>query len=76
MNMQISTGLQDKVLDEIIQEKIPVTLFLVNGFQFKCLVLAHDDSVIAIEAENRHQIVYKHAISTVSPLRKLGALNR
>lgn len=72
--MNESTVLQDKLLNEMITGKIPVTVFLVNGFQIRGRLLAHDASVVVIENENRHQMVYKHAISTVSPIRMLNAL--
>ena len=72
--MNESTVLQDKLLNEIITGKIPVTMFLVNGFQIRGRLLGYDASVVVIEAENRHQMVYKHAISTISPIRMLNAL--
>lgn len=72
--MHISTALQDDSLEEIIREKIPVIAYLMNGFQLKGTILDHDDAVAILETEGRHQIVYKHAISTVSPMRPLKCL--
>ena len=74
MVMRISTALQDETLDEVIKEKVPVIVYLMNGFQLKGSVLAHDDAVAVLEIDGRHQIVYKHAISTVAPARLLKCL--
>lgn len=72
--MQVSTALQEEILDEIVNNKIPVTMFLMNGFQYRGVVVDHDDAVVVIETEGKHQMVYKHAISTVSPGRMLNVL--
>lgn len=72
--MHISTALQDDLLNEIVDEKIPVTVFLMNGFQIRGIVADHDDAVIVIETEGKQQIVYKHAVSTITPIRPLKTL--
>ncbi len=72
--MHVSTALQEEILDEIVNNKTPVTVFLMNGFQYRGLIVDHDDAVVVIETEGKHQMVYKHAISTVSPGRMLNAL--
>ena len=74
--MHMSTALQDDLLDELVSEKIPVTLFLMNGFQIKGLILDHDDAIAILEVERRQQIVYKHAISTIIPVRSLKSINK
>lgn len=72
--MHISTGLQDELLDEIVEGKIPVTFFLMNGFQIRGTVVDHDDSIVVLDAEGKQQIIYKHAVSTIIPYRQLNAL--
>ena len=72
--MYVSTALQEELLDELANEKIPVTIYLMNGFQIRGTVADHDDAVVVVEAEGKQQIVYKHAISTIIPLRPLKAL--
>lgn len=72
--MFVSTALQDELLDELANEKIPVTIYLMNGFQIRGTVADHDDAVVVVEAEGKQQIVYKHAISTIIPFRPLKAL--
>ena len=72
--MHISTALQEDLLNEIVDKSVPVAVFLVNGFQIRGTILDHDDAVVVLETEGRQQIVYKHAISTISPFRSLETL--
>lgn len=74
--MRISTALQDEMLDEITEQKIPVTVFLMNGFQIRGMIMDHDDAVLVLEADGKQQIVYKHAVSTIIPFRPLNNLNK
>ena len=74
--MHISTALQDELLDEITEQKIPVTVFLMNGFQIRGMILDHDDAVLVLEADGKQQIIYKHAVSTIIPFRPLNYLNK
>lgn len=74
--MHISTALQDELLDEITEQKVPVTVFLMNGFQIRGMILDHDDAVLVLEADSKQQIVYKHAISTIIPFEPLNNLNK
>ncbi|HBQ26747.1 MAG TPA: RNA chaperone Hfq [Syntrophomonas sp.] len=68
-------NLQDAFLNQVRKEKIPVTIFLVNGFQIKGIVKGFDNFTVIVELDQRQQLVYKHAISTVAPLKPLGLLN-
>ena len=52
--------------------KIPVTLFLMNGFQLRGVVRSFDSFVVLIDADGRQQMIYKHAISTVAPARPVS----
>lgn len=72
--MHISTALQDDLLNEIVDEKVPTTLFLMNGFQIRGTIADHDDAIVVVEVDGRQQLVYKHAISTIVPIRPLKAL--
>lgn len=72
--MHISTALQDDLLNEIVDEKVPVTVFLMSGFQIRGMMIDHDDAVVVLDVEGRQQIVYKHAISTIIPIHPLKAL--
>ena len=68
-------NLQDAFLNQVRKEKMPVTIFLVNGFQIKGIVKGFDNFTVIVELDQRQQLVYKHAISTVAPLKPLGLLN-
>lgn len=74
--MHMSTALQDDLLDEISSGKIPVTVFLMNGYQIKGLILDHDDAIVVLDVDGRQQIIYKHAISTIIPVRTLKSINK
>ena len=65
--MQKTQNLQDTFLNYIRREKIPVTLFLMNGFQLRGVVRSFDSFVVLIDADGRQQMIYKHAISTLVP---------
>jgi len=70
--MQNKLNLQDLVLNTARKEKMTVTVFLMNGFQFKGTVRGFDNFVVIIETEGKQQMIYKHAISTVAPARNLA----
>ena len=59
--------LQDGYLAEIRRQNVPVTIYLVNGFQLRGIVKGFDAFTILLEYERKTHLVYKHAISTVSP---------
>ena len=65
-------NLQDTFLNKARKDKISVTVFLVNGFQFKGMVRGFDNFTInLVDTEGRQNIVYKHAISTIRPIRQI-----
>ena len=65
--------LQEAILKEVTGEKVPVTLFLMNGFQLRGTVTGYDGSVVVLVSDGRQQMIYKHAISTLAPIRSLKA---
>lgn len=75
MNNRNQLNLQDAFLNQVRKDKILVTVYLVNGFQIKGLVKGFDNFTVIIEMDGRQQLVYKHAISTVSPIRPIGIIN-
>ena len=64
-------NLQDIFLNQAINKNIPVIIRLVNGFPIRGLVKGFDSFTVILETEGKQQLVYKHAISSVSPLRQL-----
>ena len=69
--MQSKANLQDIFLLHARREKIPVTLFLMNGFQMRGTITGFDAIVVTLDSEGRQQIIYKHAISTIAPGRNV-----
>lgn len=65
-------NLQDTFLNQVRKENMPVTVYLVNGFQLKGLVRGFDNFTVVLDFEGKQQMVYKHAISTVMPLRPIN----
>ncbi|EHQ89932.1 RNA chaperone Hfq [Desulfosporosinus youngiae] len=65
-------NLQDTFLNQVRKENLPVTIYLVNGFQLKGHIKGFDNFTVVIEFEGRQQMVYKHAISTVMPIRPIN----
>jgi host factor-I protein len=59
--------LQDTYLAEVKRQEIAVTLYLMNGFQLRGTVKGYDAFTIVLEYEHRLHLVYKHAVSTISP---------
>lgn len=69
-------NLQDLFLNNARKEKIPVTIYLVNGVQVKGIVRGFDSYVIMIEGENKQQnMIYKHAVSTILPSKSINLQN-
>ena len=71
--MSEAINLQDAVLSEVRREKVPVTLFLMNGFQLRGIITGYDSFVVVLVSEGKQQMIYKHAISTLVPIRPLKA---
>ena len=61
-------NLQDSFLNHVRKENLTVTIYLVNGFQLRGLVRGFDNFTIIIENDGKQQLVYKHAVSTISPV--------
>ena len=66
-------NLQDAILKEVRRDKVPVTLFLMNGFQLRGMVAGYDNFVVVLVTDGKQQMIYKHAISTLVPIRPLKA---
>ena len=57
----------DSFLNHVRKENLGVIIYLINGFQIRGLVRGFDNFTVIIENEGKQQLVYKHAISTISP---------
>src|SRR5579864_5173772 len=64
--------LQDPFLNALRKEKVPVSIYLVNGIKLQGLVESFDQFVVLLK-NTVSQMVYKHAISTVVPARNVSS---
>ena len=73
--MSDSINLQEAILKEVRRDKIPVTLFLMNGFQLRGTITGYDSFVVVLVSDGKQQMIYKHAISTLAPMKPVKAAN-
>jgi len=69
-NMSKGQTLQDPFLNALRRERIPVSVYLVNGIKLQGTIESFDQSVILLRS-SVSQMIYKHAISTVVPTRSV-----
>ncbi len=60
-------NLQDGFLNQVRKENAQVIIYLINGFQLRGLVKGFDNFTLILENEGKPHLVYKHAISTITP---------
>jgi host factor-I protein len=75
VNMNKIMNLQDVFLNQARKDKISVTIYLTNGFQFKGIVRGFDNYVVILDCEGKQNLVYKHAISTIIPSKSIPILD-
>lgn len=63
-------SLQDPFLNALRKEKVPVSIYLVNGIKLQGQIDSFDQFVVLLR-NSVNQMVYKHAISTVVPARNI-----
>ena len=68
--MSKGQALQDPFLNALRKERIPVSIFLVNGIKLQGQIESFDQFVVLLR-NSVNQMVYKHAISTVVPSRNV-----
>ena len=69
--MKKLANLQDTFLTKARRLAVPLTVFLVNGFQMRGVVRGFDSFSVLLESEGRQQLIYKHAISTIAPVQNI-----
>ena len=73
--MAQSTGnLQDLFLNQVRKEKISVTIYLTNGYQYKGLIKSFDNFVILLESDSKQNLIYKHSISAILPVKPVNKM--
>ena len=65
------SALQDQFLNALRVQRVPVTLFLVNGFQQRGVVSSFDGFTLLLLSEGKQYLIYKPAISTIVPQTKV-----
>ena len=65
--MQKKVNLQDLFLLRARGDRLNVTVFLMNGFQMRGIITGFDQFVILLQSDGRQQMIYKHAVSTMTP---------
>ena len=63
-----SANIQDAFLNNARKNRSPIVVYLISGFQMRGIVKSFDNYVILLESEGKESMIYKHAVSTVSPL--------
>ena len=67
-------NLQDMFLNTLRKERTEVTVFLTNGYQIKGTVKGYDNFVLMMDSDGKQQMIYKHAISTITPARSVNLM--
>ena len=73
--MKKTANLQDILLTKARKQGVPLTVFLVNGFQFRGVVKGFDNYTVILECDGKQELIYKHAISTIVPQKSISILN-
>lgn len=68
--MSKGQSLQDPFLNALRKERVPVSIFLVNGIKLQGQIDSFDQFVVLLK-NSVSQMVYKHAISTIVPARNV-----
>ena len=59
--------LEAAIMNELVRDKVPVRVFLMNGFQLQGVIAGYDRLVIVLVNDDGQQIIYKHGILSVAP---------
>jgi host factor-I protein len=68
-------NLQDVFLNQARKDRIPVTIYITNGFQFKGIVKGFDNYTVILDTDGKQNLIYKHAISTIIPSKSVSILD-
>lgn len=63
-------NLQDSFLNTLRKERVPVSIFLKSGIKLQGTITSFDPYIVMLKNVET-QVVYKHAISTISPSRNV-----
>ena len=65
--MAYTENYQDQFLNQTRKNRTPLTVFLMNGFQLRGVITGFDQFVNLLHADGKQQMIYKHAVSTITP---------
>ena len=68
-------NLQDVFLNQARKDRITVTIYLTNGFQFRGVVKGFDNFTVILDCDGKQNLVYKHAVSTTIPSKPIAILS-
>ena len=68
-------NLQDVFLNQARKDRITVTIYLTNGFQFRGVVKGFDNFTVILDCDGKQNLVYKHAVSTIIPSKPIAILS-
>ena len=72
--MSKTNNLQDFFLNQARKEDVVVVVHLINGFQIKGSVRGFDNFTVIIDVGGKQQLIYKHAISTITPTKPFSKI--
>lgn len=65
------SNLQDIFLNNARRNRLQITIHLMNGFQLKGFVKGFDNFTVILECDNKQMLIYKHSISTITPIKPI-----
>ena len=69
---KMTQNLQDRFLEFLRSQSVQVTVYLLNGYQIKGVITGFDNFTVVVSDGVREDLVYKHAISTITPSRPVN----
>ena len=67
--MQTKANLQDIFLLRAKRDRLPVTMFLMNGFQMRGVITGFDAFVVVLDSDGKQQVIYLSLIHISEPTR-------
>jgi len=74
--VKTNINLQDIFLNKVRKENKEVSIYLINGYQIKGTIKGFDNYVIILENGDKQQLIYKHAVSTITPSKPVNFINK
>ena len=59
--------LEAAIMNELVRDKVPVTVTLINSTEIQGIVARYDVLVVVLATEGKQQIIYKHSIASITP---------